>query len=57
MFRSLKKKVAGSLVSESWHNLLIDVGFASSGFDAGFLGLSELLDMAIHGVLDVRIGQ
>jgi hypothetical protein len=37
-------------------NLLVNVGLASSGFNAGFLGLSELLDVAIHGVLVVRVG-
>lgn len=36
-------------------DLLVNVGRASSGFNAGFLGLSELLDMAIHGVLVVRL--
>lgn len=36
-------------------NLLIQIGFASSSFNTSFLGLSKLLDVTVHGVLESQV--
>lgn len=38
-----------------WGDSLEEVASTACGFDAGFLGLGQLVDMAIHGILGVGI--
>lgn len=56
MYEGGKGRCSRAQVDIAVGDSLIDIHFASGGFNAGFLSFGNLCDVAVHGILD-EIGQ